>query len=89
MKIIIWINYKLMIITCGPGAVTSLEQITGKKNYKFEKKNYLMPKHQKKVKNITKDKSCLIALTVSYIKCLNVQISLLLVNGDFLWIFNK
>ena len=27
-----------MIISCGPGAVTSLEQITGKKNYKFEKK---------------------------------------------------
>ena len=35
-----------------------------------------MPKHQKKVKNITKDESFLIALTVSCIKCLNVQISL-------------
>ena len=66
----------MIIISCGPGAVTSLEQITGKKNYKFEKTNYLMPKHQKKVKNITKDKSFLIALTVSCIKCSNVQISL-------------
>lgn len=35
-----------------------------------------MLKHQKKVKNITKDKSFLIALTVSCIKCSNVQISL-------------
>ena len=76
MKITIWIHYKLIIISCGPLAVTSLEQITGKKNYKFEKTNYLMRRRQKKVKNITKDKSFLIALTVSCIKCSNVQISL-------------
>lgn len=34
----IWINYKLMIISCGPGAVTSLEQITCKKIINLKKK---------------------------------------------------